>query len=96
MESILTDLPSLETEAGDESALFSLPADVLTKRQTEVITLYYKEGLVACEIAAALGITARTVRSIKFQALNRLRKYYGAATPLNEVGTEEETRRKVS
>jgi len=96
MESILTENGPLKTEAGIDSALFSLPAGILTDRQTQVITLFYKEGLVACEIAAELNITARTVRSIKFQALNRLREHYGTATPINEVDTPMETRRKVS
>lgn len=96
MEEVLSDSGSIKTEGGVDSSIFSLPAGVLTQRQTEVITLYFKDGLVAGEIAAALDITSRTVRSIKFQALNRLRKYYGASTPLPAPQETDETRRKVS
>jgi len=67
-------------ESVDET-LFSLPAGILTRRQEQVITLFFKDGLVAHEIAEALGISVRTVRSLKFQALERLRKYYGANSP---------------
>lgn len=81
MESILFDDETLSTEGSVESAIFSLPAGVLTDRQTEVITLLFRDDLVPGEIAAQLGITARTVRSIKFQALDRLRTHYGASTP---------------
>lgn len=57
---------------------FSLPAGVLTGRQAEIVTLLFGEGLSAGEAADRLGITARTVRSLKFQALARLREHYGA------------------
>ncbi|MCJ2164545.1 sigma-70 family RNA polymerase sigma factor [Pseudodesulfovibrio sp. S3] len=97
MESILTDSEKLCSQDGIDTTLFSLPAGVLTNRQTEVITLFFKEGMVACEIAAALNITSRTVRSIKFQALDRLRNHYGTATPLEAIQDRaDETRRKVS
>lgn len=97
MELVLTDtLPETAQDSIDNN-LFSLPAGVLTDRQTQVITLYYREGMVAGEIAAALDITSRTVRSIKFQALERLRNHYGTVTPLDEsLGNDDETRRKVS
>ena len=82
MESVLTDVPARPQEGGLEATMFSLPADVLTGRQAEVITLFYKEGLVAGEIAHRLGITPPTVRSIKSQALDRLRAHYGASCPV--------------
>jgi RNA polymerase sigma-70 factor (ECF subfamily) len=102
MESVLTDVPTRGSEGGLDTTLFSLPAGVLTDRQAEVITLFYKEGLVAGEIARRLGITPPTVRSIKFQALDRLRAHYGASTPLPETtvaepdAPEHTERRKVS
>ncbi|MEZ7196807.1 RNA polymerase sigma factor [Pseudodesulfovibrio karagichevae] len=97
MESVLTDAPPRSSEGGLEAAMFSLPAGVLTDRQAEVITLFYKEGLIACEIAQRLGITPPTVRSIKFQALDRLRSHYGAAAPAPDNPEAEQTqRRKVS
>lgn len=95
-ESVLTESHNSSEATSVDAAIFSLPAGVLTARQTEVITLLFKEGMVACEVATALGITTRTVRSIKFQALNRLRDYYGATPALHEIGITETHRRKVS
>lgn len=97
MESVLTDAPPRSSEGGLDAEPFSLPAGVLTDRQTEVVTLFYRDGLIAGEIARKLGITSRTVRSIKFQALDRLRAHYGASAPLAETdGPEPSERRKVS
>lgn len=106
MEEVLSDTGSLQTEGEIDAGLFSLPAGVLTDRQTQVITMFFKEGMDTGEIATALDITCRTVRSIKFQALERLREHYGAAAPVPEPEskTEQEhepeafaeTRRKVS
>jgi RNA polymerase sigma-70 factor (ECF subfamily) len=92
MESVLSEDGPAPVQGPD--ALFSLPAGVLTDRQAEVITLYYREGMVAGEIARSLGISPRTVRSIKFQALDRLRAHYGAAAPLPEHGEPEEPARR--
>lgn len=95
MESVLEESETPDTEGSKDPAMFSLPTGVLTERQEQVITLLFKEGLVPGEVADALNITARTVRSIKFQALERLRNYYGAANALHTF--EEPTeRRKVS
>jgi RNA polymerase sigma-70 factor (ECF subfamily) len=102
MESVLSDVPARSSDGGLEAAMFSLPAGVLTDRQAEVVTLFYKEGLVAGEIARRLGITPPTVRSIKFQALDRLRAHYGATPPVDETTASETDepdhagRRKVS
>ena len=79
MESVLDDAGAGEEE-GYVPPVFSLPPGVLTDRQEQVITLLFKEGMVAKEVADALDITTRTVRSIKFQALERLRNFYGAAS----------------
>ncbi len=79
-----------------ELSIFSLPADVLTGRQAEVLTLFFKEGMVADEIAARLNISSPTVRSIKFQALERLRTHYGATRQTGRCSQPEETRRTVS
>lgn len=96
MEEILSETGPLQTEGGVDAELFSLPAGVLTDRQAQVITLLFKEGMSTEEIATALDITCRTVRSTKFQALERLRKHYGAARPLEDIEEFNETRRKVS
>ncbi|QJB57226.1 sigma-70 family RNA polymerase sigma factor [Pseudodesulfovibrio sp. zrk46] len=95
MESVLTKEDTTAQLETADPVVFSLPAGVLTDRQAQVITLFFQEGLVAREIAAALDITPRTVRSIKFQALERLRNHYGASAPIAmpEAG---EARRKVS
>jgi RNA polymerase sigma-70 factor (ECF subfamily) len=93
--------PAAHVEPETGSAEFSLPVGVLTDRQEQVITMYFKGDLEAAEIANRLGISPMTVRSIKFQAIERLRKYFGSTahaaprTPApGNVATE--TRRKVS
>lgn len=101
MEEVLFDDESTHTEDDIDAGPFSLPVGILTDRQTQVITMFFKEEMDTGEIAFALGITCPTVRSIKFQALARLREHYGAATPIpdhepvHEQETFEETRRKV-
>jgi|GEM_PF-705478 len=95
MESILSEKDSSKTMQTADIVLFSLPSGVLTKRQTQVITLFFKEEMIAGEIAQLLDITSRTVRSIKFQALERLRIHYGASSGTMQSKTSE-TRRKVS
>lgn len=94
MESILTDSEDT-TSGGVGETPFTLPVGVLTDRQSEVITLFFRDELITGEIAARLGITSRTVRSIKFQALERLRAHYGATAPI-QISQEEISRRKVS
>jgi RNA polymerase sigma-70 factor (ECF subfamily) len=96
MEEVLSETGPPHTEGGVDAGLFSLPAGVLTDRQAQVITLIFKDGMDTGEIATALDITCPTVRSIKFQALERLRKHYGAATPAPDQEEPDETRRKVS
>ena len=97
MESVLTDVPAGNSGGGLETAMFSLPSGVLTNRQAEVVTLLYKDGLVACEIARRLDISPNTVRSIKFQALDRLRAHYGASHPVSDTDEPDHLeRRKVS
>jgi len=97
MEAYLSDAESLCTENDLDIACFNLPKGVLTTRQTQVIALFYKDGLIAREIANALNITPKTVRSIKFQALERLRQYFGNdSRPKNSRDAEIENRRKVS
>ena len=54
----------------------SLPPHLLTDRQQEVVELCFLSGLDAGEIASRLGIARKTVRSIKHQALERLRHHY--------------------
>ena len=93
MESVLDD--AAPEEEGAVPPVFSLPSGVLTDRQAQVITLLFREGMVAKEVAEALSISTRTVRSIKFQALERLRNHYGAASDAHAFESALE-RRKVS
>ncbi|MEF2230757.1 MAG: sigma-70 family RNA polymerase sigma factor [Pseudodesulfovibrio sp.] len=95
MEFVLSDEEA--AECGEETPpAFSLPAGVLTDRQTEIITLLFRDGLSTGEIAAKLGISTRTVRSLKFQALARLRVHYGAQAVPPVHAEIPETRRNAS
>lgn len=92
--------PEESSALGAEQTVFTLPAGVLTDRQEEVITLFFKDDMEAGEIAAKLGISPMTVRSIKFQALERLRSHFKTALRASsdqpaDQGAKE-TRRKVS
>ncbi len=69
----------LAAENDVESSLFTLPRGVLTRRQEEVVTLFFREGCEAEDIANRLNISRETVRSTKFQAIGKLRRHYGAA-----------------
>lgn len=93
LESVLSEKHPGRTMQTADMVLFSLPAGVLTERQAEVITLFFKEEMVAGEIADKLDITPRTVRSIKFQALERLRAYYGTTGKTPPVRTDEAGRK---
>lgn len=58
---------------------FTLPRGVLTGRQEEILTLSLRDGWEAGDIAKKLNVTRETVRSTKFQAIEKLRKHYGIA-----------------
>ena len=53
-----------------------LPDGLLTDRQRQVLELAFEHGLDAGEIANRLDVARPTVRSIKRQALARLRNHY--------------------
>jgi len=80
----------------EKPAGLSLPPGVLTDRQEEILSLVFGEDVEAGEIAARLGISPQTVRSIKFQALERLRRHYATAAGQGNGRGAEETRRTVS
>ena len=71
----IKELPEPETS----EVSFSVPAGLLSKRQSEVLRMIFWGDLKAVEVAQQLGITARTVRCIKHQAINKLRRHFGAA-----------------
>ncbi len=60
-----------------EPATRQLPDGVLTGRQTLILGLLYDRQLSVEEAAAALDVSAQTIRSTKHKALERLRKHYG-------------------
>jgi len=53
--------------------------DMLTERQQHIITLLYRDDMDVSDVAVALGVSCQTVRSVKHQALQRLRRHYGVA-----------------
>ena len=76
----LDDFSDLRLEAPQPQAPADFPSGVLTERQVTVMRLLFDKDLDVATVATALGITAQTVRSIKHQALKRLRDHYGEAT----------------
>jgi len=96
METVLDGVEPDPEEAAPEMTEFTLPTDVLTDRQAEILTLFFKHGLEAAEIAARLDISPRTVRSIKFQALERIRNHFGVPATAPQTGEEPQDRRKMS
>lgn len=69
-------LPAREDPAGQ--GRLDLPRRILSERQTQILRLLFDEGLEPAEVSRALNITAQTVRSLKHQALERLREHYCA------------------
>lgn len=65
----------LVAEAGRYWQL-KLPSQLLTARQALVLTLLFEDDLDPDEVAVILKINVQTVRSIKHQALARLRAAY--------------------
>jgi RNA polymerase sigma-70 factor (ECF subfamily) len=57
------------------------PADLLSPRQREILTMLYDKEMDVAEIAAALKIDAQTVRSMHHKALQRLRAHFGPEPP---------------
>ena len=53
------------------------PADLLSPRQREILTMLYDREMEVAEIAAALGIDAQTLRSMHHKALVKLRAHFG-------------------
>lgn len=65
-----------EETSEKEKINIEIPPGILTERQTQIIRMSFWEDLKAVEIAEKLQVTPRTIRSIKYQALSRLRKHY--------------------
>ena len=56
-----------------------LPRGLLTDRQRQILHLLFDEDMDVVEVADTLRVQAQTVRSLKHQALTKLREHYGAA-----------------
>ncbi|WP_051677152.1 RNA polymerase sigma factor [Maridesulfovibrio frigidus] len=61
-----------------QSYTIKIPRGMLSERQTQVIKMIFWGDLRAVEVAEQLGISPQTVRSIKHQAITKLRRYFGA------------------
>jgi RNA polymerase sigma-70 factor (ECF subfamily) len=61
--------------------LLDLPPGVLSERQGQILRMLFDEDMDVAEIAGALQVQSQTVRSLKHQALTRLREYYGSSRP---------------
>ncbi|WP_022661496.1 RNA polymerase sigma factor [Paucidesulfovibrio longus] len=85
-ETVDLDVELLAVDEDFDAALepLPIPPGVLTDRQREVLDLYFCEGLEAAEIGERLGIEPRTARSIKHQALKRLRRRMRLDAGFNE------------
>jgi len=59
-----------------------LPRGLLSDRQATVLTLLFDQDMDVDEIARTLQVQAQTVRSLKHQALVRLRDHYGRSGAL--------------
>jgi RNA polymerase sigma-70 factor (ECF subfamily) len=66
-------------EAFEPDDSLELPEGVLTERQAVTLRLLFYKDYDVSMAAQALGVKAQTVRSIKHQALARLREHYGQA-----------------
>lgn len=69
VESIASETPDMTT------VLFKIPPNVLSKRQETVLHLAFWEDQQASQIARHLNISPQTVRVIKHQAIQKLRKH---------------------
>ncbi|WP_291327515.1 sigma-70 family RNA polymerase sigma factor [Desulfovibrio sp. UCD-KL4C] len=58
----------------------TIPNGLLSERQNQVIKMVFWGDMRSVEVAEQLGISPQTVRSIKHQAIAKLRRYFGAET----------------
>lgn len=68
-------------EPTEAPARITLPLELLSPRQRQVIRMIYDENKSIPEIAAALGVDDQTVRSTKHAALTCIRGYFGGQKP---------------
>ena len=77
------ELPASRDEAADDFP--EIPESLLSDRQRQILDMLYAKDMDVAEVAIALGVQAQTVRSLKHQALTRLRRHFGHG---GEVGLE--------
>ncbi|GAB6035635.1 hypothetical protein JCM15519_01940 [Fundidesulfovibrio butyratiphilus] len=77
------ELPDRRDDVAD--GLPDIPQSLLSDRQRQILDMLYAKDMDVAEVALALGVQAQTVRSLKHQALTRLRRHFG-----QEVETELE------
>ena len=74
-----------DTMATDGDAPFGgrleLPQGILSEREAQILRLLFDEDMDVAEVATFLRVQAQTVRSLKHQALTKLREHYGALRP---------------
>lgn len=68
--------PAPDTDFDAAVEPLAVPLGLLTDRQREILELSFQAGLDAPEIARRLRISPPTVRSIKRQAIERLRRHF--------------------
>ncbi|WP_147822311.1 RNA polymerase sigma factor [Salidesulfovibrio onnuriiensis] len=67
----------LQAEEQGPRLQVNYPTGVLTERQQSVLHLLFEKDLDPAEVGRLMGVKTQTVRSIKHQALDRLRAHYG-------------------
>ena len=82
-EEVVGQLVTLEREQERLNYYVSL----LDERQKKVIKLFYFEGMTQDEVADALEVTVRHIRSIKAKAINELVSMYEYVDGLNQVNS---------
>lgn len=58
-----------------------LPPGLLSERQDQILRMLYDDDMDVSEVAQALRVQAQTVRSLKHQAMLRLREHFGVEAP---------------
>lgn len=69
------ELPARQDEVADDFP--EIPESLLSDRQRQILDMLYARDMDVADVAVALGVQAQTVRSLKHQALTRLRRHFG-------------------
>ena len=70
-----------DTIPADKDVFFGgrleLPPGILSDRQHQILRMLFDEDMDVSDVAGALKVQAQTVRSLKHQALMKLREHFG-------------------